>query len=140
MINLNCFFTINLLFSEHIGAGCHECPVLAVHPRLVYILHAPIIPDGKLDVAGNLRSGTEAQSPIEAVEHLVAEHVASRLLCRGCSLVGSNGFLCLAKQTDVKIRSGVDEQADVPSYGKLVANVEGNIQIIRSTFIVCCKA
>lgn len=87
-------------------------------------------------MAGNLRSGAESQPPIEAIEHFVAEHIACLFFCRYCSIIGSNGFLCLAKQTDVKIRSGIDEQADVPSYGKLVADMDGNIQIVRGTLIV----
>ena len=82
----------------------------------------------------NLHSGTESQPPIEAIEHLIAEHIC-RFLSHGCSFIGSNGFRGLAKQTDVKIRSGLDEQTDILSYGKLITDMDGNIQIVRSTLI-----
>ena len=53
-------------------------------------------------MAGNLRSGTESQPPIEAIKHLVTEHIAYHLFCRGSSLIGSDGFFCFTKQADVK--------------------------------------
>ena len=87
-------------------------------------------------MAGNLRSGTESQPPIEAIKHLVTEHIAYHLFCRGSSLIGSDGFFCFTKQADVKIWSSVDEQTDVPSYGKLVTDMDGNIQVVRGTLIV----
>lgn len=110
--------------------------IMEKYTTLVYILHPPIIPNGKLDMAGNLRSGTESQPPIEAIKHLVTEHIAYHLFCRGSSLIGSDGFFCFTKQADVKIWSSVDEQTDVPSYGKLVTDMDGNIQVVRGTLIV----
>ena len=78
-------------------------------------------------MAGNLRSGMESHPPIEAIEHLVTEHIACHLFCRGSSLIGSDGLFCFTKQADVKIWSGIDEQADVPCYGKLVTDMDRNI-------------
>ena len=73
---------------------------------------------------------------LTAIKHLVTEHIAYHLFCRGSSLIGSDGFFCFTKQADVKIWSSVDEQTDVPSYGKLVTDMDGNIQVVRGTLIV----
>ena len=82
-------------------------------------------------MAGNLRSGTESSPQSKRLSILSLNTLPPSLFCRGGSLIGSDGFFCFTKQADVKIWSSVDEQTDVPSYGKLVTDMDGNIQVVR---------
>lgn len=125
-----------ILFSEHISAGCHKCPVLVVHAILIDVLHAPIVADTQLYVAHNLHTGTETQSPVKAFLHLVTEHIVCPCVGRCFPVIRGDCFLRLTEQSDIEIRSGIDKQTDISSRSEFVTNMDRDAQVVRGTFPV----
>lgn len=55
---------------------------------------------------------------------------------RRSALAICNSHCRFAKQTDVKIWSGINKQAYITPNGKLISNMNRNIQIIRTELII----